>query len=196
LSNNSAGNEVQPNKGGVMKKILISVVLLAFLTTGCTGSFNLTRKVYNFHRSQSDKWADELCFLLVVLVPVYGIATFADAIVFNSVEFWTGDNPIEMTKGDTNIRIVKQGDEEMIVAYNTKTDEVIVTPKMNSGEKPTLVFERNNEMVLAKNDQGQTLYSSVKGEDGNINVYDGSGKLIKNYSAEEVESLKEKIRQN
>jgi hypothetical protein len=179
-----------------MKKILISVVLLAFITTGCTGSFNLTRKVYNFHRSQSDKWADELCFLLVVLVPVYGIATFADAIVFNSVEFWTGNNPVEMTKGDTNIRVVKQGGEEMIVAYNTKTDEVIVTPKMNTGEKPTLVFERNNQMVLAKNDQGQTLYSSVKGEDGNINVYDGSGKLIKNYSAEEVGSLKEKIRQN
>src|SRR3990167_719927 len=71
----------QPIKEGPMKRILASVILVVFVATGCTGSFNLTKKVYNFHRSQSDKWADELCFLLVVLVPVYSLATFADAIV-------------------------------------------------------------------------------------------------------------------
>src|ERR1700733_5910107 len=73
------------NIGGCMKKTIAVVLIVALFTTGCTGSFNLTRKVYNFHRSQTDKWSDELCFLLVVLIPVYSIATFADAIVFNSI---------------------------------------------------------------------------------------------------------------
>ena len=48
-----------------MKKTIAVVLIAALFTTGCTGSFNLTRKVYNFHRSQPDKWSDELCFLVV-----------------------------------------------------------------------------------------------------------------------------------
>src|SRR5580692_433125 len=101
-----------------MKRIVASIVIIAFFTTGCTGSFNLTRKVYNWHRSQSDKWADELCFLLVALIPVYSLATFADAIVFNSIEFWTGKNPVEMSANQPSNRLA--------MSYNSKTDQVKV----------------------------------------------------------------------
>jgi Domain of unknown function (DUF3332) len=67
-------------------------------TSGCFGSFNLTRKVYAFNKTVSkDKFVQELVFLGLNVVPIYGIASFVDAVVANTVEFWTGKNPIEMS---------------------------------------------------------------------------------------------------
>ena len=180
-----------------MKRTLASILLLALLTAGCTGSFNLTRKVYNFHRSQSDKWADELAFLLVALTPVYGVATFADAVVFNSIEFWTGKNPIALNDSKAiQSKLVRQGNDELLVAYDPKTDQVIVTPKLNKKEKSSFLLERTDQLVLAKNDKGQVLYSSMKNDQGDVTIYNSNGNLVKNYSADEVASLKEKFLRN
>lgn len=169
-----------------MKKIVASVMIMAFFAVGCTGSFNLTRKVYNFHRSQADKWSDELCFLLVALTPIYGFATFADAIVFNSIEFWTGKNPVAM--GPSQERMAHKGKDQVLMAYNPKTDQVRVASAGNHG----VIFQRTAMGVLAKNEQGQVLYSSVQGEKGEVAIYDGQGKLIKEYPAGQIALLKEK----
>ena len=163
-----------------MKRFVAVVVLMAFFTTGCTGSFNLTRKLYNWHRSQSDKWADELCFLLVALTPVYGLATFADAIIFNSIEFWTGKNPVEMS--------AIQPQNRLAMSYNSKTDQVQVALKNNHG----FIFERTATGVLAKNEKGQVLYSSVQSENGDVSIYNAQGKLVKNFPAGQIALLKEK----
>lgn len=67
-------------------------------TSACFGSFNLTRKVYGFNKGVSnDKFVRELVFLAFNFVPVYGAAGFIDAVVVNTVEFWTGKNPIQMS---------------------------------------------------------------------------------------------------
>ena len=51
-------------KGGVrMKKFVAMLIVAAFFAAGCTGSFGLTKKVYQFHRGQDGKWMDELVFL-------------------------------------------------------------------------------------------------------------------------------------
>lgn len=175
-----------------MKKILASAVLVVFVTTGCTGSFNLTKKVYNFHRSQSDKWSDELCFLLVALTPIYGLATLGDALIFNSIEFWTGSNPIALNS-NSNVKVVRQGNDELVIAYNKETDQIMVTPKLKNQAKTPITLERNDKMVLAKNDKGQVLFSSMKNDNGSIAVYNGSGELVKSYSADEVQALKDEF---
>jgi hypothetical protein len=30
-----------------------------------------------------------------VILPVYGLCTLGDALIFNSIEFWGGENPIQ-----------------------------------------------------------------------------------------------------
>lgn len=173
-----------------MKKVMASVLVAAFLATGCTGSFNLTRKVYNFHRSQTDKWADELCFLIVTLIPIYSLATFADAIVFNSIEFWTGNNPVTMAGQTSQTKMVKYGkDDKYLMTYHPTTDQVQVSSVTNQGE--TVIFERSEKMITAKNAKGEVLYTSVQSEKGDVSVYDASGKLIKNYPAAQLAMLKE-----
>jgi hypothetical protein len=76
-----------------MKKLVVLLMIAIFAATGCTGTFKLTRTVYKIHRDQ-EKWVDEALFQVFVIVPVYGLATFADAILFNTIEFWTGKNPL------------------------------------------------------------------------------------------------------
>ncbi|HKL21269.1 MAG TPA: DUF3332 family protein [Tichowtungia sp.] len=78
-----------------MKKALICIAALSMLLTGCTGPFTLTKKVHTWQTSFDDKWVDEAAFLGCVILPVYGLATLADGLIFNSVEFWTGENPMD-----------------------------------------------------------------------------------------------------
>jgi hypothetical protein len=69
-------------------------------TAGCFGNFALTRKVYDYNEDVSpDKWVRWLVFLVLNVVPVYGFATLFDALFANSIEFWTGENPVTADAG-------------------------------------------------------------------------------------------------
>lgn len=89
------------------KKRAIPVLLfLAFATSACFGSFALTSKLYNWNASHDDRWVRQGAFLVTgVLLPVYGIAALADAVLFNSIEFWTGENPVHTAAVDDGRRI-------------------------------------------------------------------------------------------
>lgn len=63
-------------------------------STGCFGSFSATRKLYTYNKSTGDKWVQEFVFFAFSVIQVYSIVAAGDALIFNSVEFWTGDNPI------------------------------------------------------------------------------------------------------
>lgn len=71
--------------------LMMSGVLLF---SSCIGSFRLTRNVYEWNQSVGDKFVNELVFLVFSIVPVYEVAVFIDAVVLNSIEFWSGKNPM------------------------------------------------------------------------------------------------------
>ena len=76
-----------------------SLVLL-IASSGCYGPFNLTKQVHHWNGDVGDKWVSEVVFIVLVIVPVYSFAMLGDAIIFNSIEFWGGDNPIDAPNGD------------------------------------------------------------------------------------------------
>ncbi len=77
-----------------MKKALSLATLLAF-TPACFGSFALERKLWAFNKGvSSEKFIQELVFLGLVILPVYELAAFGDALIFNTIEFWGGKNPV------------------------------------------------------------------------------------------------------
>jgi hypothetical protein len=86
-----------------------SVALLSavFLLSSCIGSFNLTRTVLDWNRSVGDKFVNELVFLALNIVPVYSVAVFVDAVVLNTIEFWTDENPMSMKAGEKQEKIVE-----------------------------------------------------------------------------------------
>jgi YD repeat-containing protein len=80
------------------KSLTLAMVLMmtgAVLFTSCIGSFRLTRSVYDWNQTVGDKFVNELVFLMFSIVPVYEVAVFIDVIVLNSIEFWSGENPMD-----------------------------------------------------------------------------------------------------
>lgn len=82
-----------------MRKIRISVaaILLAgtsLVFTSCIGSFGLTNKVLSWNRNIGSKFVNELVFLAFWILPVYEVTALADVLVINSIEFWSGSNPL------------------------------------------------------------------------------------------------------
>lgn len=73
---------------------LVLVAAVGALTAGCFGNFQLTRKVYDINKSIDEKYVRSAATWIFVIVPVYGVAALLDLIVFNVIEFWTGENPV------------------------------------------------------------------------------------------------------
>lgn len=151
-----------------MKKVVLSLAMAATLfLSSCIGSFGLTKKYYNWNNSIGNKWINEIVFFATAcLVPVYGVCVFVDGVVLNSIEFWTGSNPVSaktdvintengqyIVKSDENGYTITKGEEtvqfinengtwyvvngEELVPMFTYTDENHVC--MNLGETSTIV---------------------------------------------------------
>jgi len=79
-----------------MKKTLTAIAMVAALgTTSCVGPYNAFNSVASWNSRVSDsKFLNELVYIGLYIIPVYGIASLGDALIFNSIEFWGGENPI------------------------------------------------------------------------------------------------------
>ncbi len=82
------------------KAVLMALAMLTLLVsaTGCVGnknSFCLFRGLAKWNLTMNkEPWVNEIVFLGLNIIPVYGLFLFADVLVFNSIDFWTGDNPV------------------------------------------------------------------------------------------------------
>ena len=80
-----------------MKKSLLAASLaLTMLGTTCLGPNNAFNNLNRWNQKVTDsKWANEGIFLVLNIIPVYGLWYYGDILIFNSIEFWGGDNPIK-----------------------------------------------------------------------------------------------------
>ncbi len=80
-----------------MKKALIAGLLaLALGSTSCLGpdhAYNSVKQ-WNVGLAEDDSII-EVVFLGLLIIPVYPIALLADIVVFNTIGYWTPDNPIK-----------------------------------------------------------------------------------------------------
>lgn len=86
-----------------MKKTYLSVALVlalaaSMMTTSCIGSFSLTNKLLSWNKTVGNKFVNELVFFAFWIIPVYEVSAAADVLVFNSIEFWSGNNPVAYGK--------------------------------------------------------------------------------------------------
>lgn len=75
---------------------IATVLLLAGSLTlpSCIGSFALTNKLLGWNRQVGSKFVNELVFVAFWILPVYEVSALADVLVINSIEFWSGSNPV------------------------------------------------------------------------------------------------------
>ncbi len=169
----------------------IALLLVAVLLSGCTGSFRLTNKVYNFHRSMNDKWMDELAFVVMAYLPVYAIAILGDAVIFNSIEFWTGNNPIQAKASDDSVKIARAGDLKAVMLRGAD-DTVRVVAYRQDKEVTSFVLAKSDENVAIKDKNGDIVYYSKMGPDGSISLYDKDNSLVRTFSKDQVQLAKDR----
>ena len=128
------------------KTIKFSALLLAatIMFSSCLGSFQLTSKVFKLNNSIGSKWVNEIIFAACCILPVYEITLFADAIVLNSIEFWTGKKLLSENNGETKIVKNSQGENVEITAMENGYNLSNGTTSMQ------LVFDEESQVWSAE----------------------------------------------
>jgi len=143
-----------------MKKALFAALsAIVLFSAGCTGPFNLTRTVHRWHSDYQNKVSDEVAFLGCAIFQVYTFALIGDAVIFNSIEFWTDENPIRLsavTVGDASIAPQADG------SVRVSTAEGVVT------------LARGADGVTARDAAGRVL-ATARADDATVTVTRADG---------------------
>lgn len=169
-----------------MKKMIVCLVLCGFLISGCTGTFQLTNTVYDFHRKQT-KWVDEIIFFAFIIIPVYEVSWFVDGLILNSIEFWTGERLIAAAVDATD-RQIASSESDVLVKHNKKDNSYVIQTK--TATSPIFRIERNGKHIVITDAQHKILYRALKSADGGLLIYDDAGNCIQTVPAESFASLK------
>ena len=115
---------------------LVLVAAVGALSAGCFGKFQLTRKVYDMNQSIDEKYVRSAATWVFVIVQVYTVAALLDLIVFNVIEFWSGENPVAsapVTKvyaqgsGKTVMTLSRDGSATVAVIERYESERLIST---------------------------------------------------------------------
>ena len=180
--------------------MLAGLLAAAVLASGCYGPFNLTRRLYQWNGQVGDKWEKELVFLLLVALPVYQLTTFGDAVVFNSMEFWTGNNPVDprvkKRRAIPQTKRLARGDQEVLLTYaSTPAGADLLIEQFRRGQGVgSFRVEQRNGLTAGYDADGRLLFTAATRTGGGIVIHDGSGQQVASYSADQVEQFVESAR--
>jgi hypothetical protein len=167
----------------------LCISFLAVNVSGCFGSFALVRKVYGINESISEnkfiRWA---VFLGFSIIPVYAISGAVDALVLNSLEFWTGNNPLGGGGGGGKAaapRSIKVSDTETLKL--SRDGDVMRVEVEREGQEPQVrYFEPLEDGMVVRDEAGALLVRVQERTDGSVEVSDASGSTVTVHSREAV----------
>ena len=158
------------------KLTLVAVVLSgSLLFSSCVGSFGLFNRLSSWNQSVGNKFVNELVFLAFNIVPVYGVAYLADALVINSIEFWSGSNPmanvgdVKKVKGENGNYLVKTLENGYSITKEGETTamELVYDKELNTWN---VVAEGVSTELLQMNGDGTAQMYLPNGEAMNVTL--------------------------
>jgi Domain of unknown function (DUF3332) len=182
-------------KGKTLRnRIVAAVVMGSFLTltTACYGPFNLTRNVYHWNgnikggKEVNEKWMKEFVFFGMIIIPVYMFSALLDAFIFNSIQFWSGDNPVKATDegGDGATRIVKLGGVTVTMVESDRG--TTVTYERNGIVERRATIETNATGYHLIDETGVLLAEAEKGKDGSVTLLDRDCQVVKQWTGDQL----------
>jgi hypothetical protein len=157
-----------------MKKISLKVAVLLLagstLCSSCIGSFSLFNKYEKWQCSMTNnKFVNGIVGLILQPI-VGGICLFVDAWVLNTIEFWTGNQPLAAG----TIKNVKGSDGQMYAVKTVKNGYEITAP---NGEKTYFKHNKKNDSwSVSQNGVSRDLFKY--NEDGTIMAYMQNGETM------------------
>ena len=178
----------------LIHRTVAAIVAGSFLTvtTACYGPFNLTRNVYHWNSGikgsgeVSDKWMKEFVFFGMIVIPVYMFSALLDAFVFNSIQFWSGDNPIKGTVagGDGVTRVVRLGGITVTMVESDRG--TTVTYERNGIVERHATIERSTTGYRLIDETGALLAEAEKRQDGSVTLLDHDCKVVGRWTPDQL----------
>jgi hypothetical protein len=174
----------------------LAVLCAGFISmhaTGCFGQFKLTQKIWQFNKGVSgEKFVQWLVFLVFVIVPVYELGALIDALILNSLEFWTGNNPVSGIVGHhEDSRIVRLSPTDTLRLSRDADSGVMRLELERGGQAPVVrYFEPLENGMAVRDDAGALLLQARETLDGAVALTDASGATLTVHASEAVEAAR------
>jgi hypothetical protein len=159
----------------ISKMTAVCLLSGTLLFSSCIGSFGLHSHLVEWNKGIGNKFVNELAYLVLNIVPVYPIAYLADALVLNSIEFWSGENPmanvgdVKQVKGENGNYLVKtlENGYEITREGETAAMQLVYDQELNTWN---VVAEGTTTPVLHFNDDGTAAMYLSGGEAMNVTL--------------------------
>ena len=180
----------------ILRKAVAIAMIVSFAsaTSGCFGPFNLTRNVYHWNSEikgsgeVNDKWMKEFVFFGMIIIPVYMFSALLDAFIFNSIQFWTGDNPVKAEGQNDSIREVRIGEKRIAVSWAKNRQSAKVTYSQDGAVIMTATIIQDNRGVRLIDPDGRTLYAAERSHDGSVAFVDHECRLLDRLSLDQLQA--------
>ena len=121
------------------------------------------------------KFVNELVYLAFNIIPVYGVCYLADALVINSIEFWSGSNPmasigdVKKVKGENGDYLVETLENGYSITKEGETAsmELIYNKELNTWN---VVADGVSTELLQMNDDGTAQMTLPNGEEMTVTL--------------------------
>jgi hypothetical protein len=158
--------------------VTTAMCLGAIMLSGCFGPFRLTKKMYDWNGSFPNKWGREAMFLVLSILPVYGFSAFADAIIFNTIEFWGGESPLAVC-GKIKSRCLVEGDRQAVLTFSRTGDRLRIDLFNNHRPVNYVTIESSNDgAMIARDPRDEVIMVARTLDDGSVFVIDKKGKEV------------------
>lgn len=158
-----------------MKSLFRGVLLilaLSLTTSSCIGSFGLFKKLKSWNSEIGTKFVNELVFVAFWIVPVYEVAFLADILVLNSIEFWSGNNPVQSGK-----KIVEGKDGKYLLEWDKSGYKIT---SMQDGTIVYLDFDSDENSWSLRGHNGKEYKLMTFIDDAHVVIpsYDGERRVF------------------
>ena len=154
-------------------------------STGCFASFGATTTLWNFNNTVSgNKWVNWLVFLVLTIVPVYALFVLGDVLIFNTIEFFTGSNPLASTTRDLGYgnAVAYQRDEH--------DPSLVRLEHRRDGEIVGIYYVKKDGDNFSLLDRQRKTIAQTSENNGTVTVRDGHGNIIEQLDPEAMRTLK------
>lgn len=153
-------------------KIVVAALLLAgssLVFSSCIGSFQMTHRVLSWNKQIGNKFANELVFVCFCILPVYGVTLAIDALVMNSIEFWSGTNPMEASN-----KIIETETGKYSIDCDGKGYTIT---HLDTDTKTRLEFIEDSNSWAIEDQNGELLPFMTFIDDNHVKMLDATGEF-------------------
>lgn len=182
---------------GYFRKGIVCLALVSVMgiSTACYGPFNLTKNVYYWNSGikgsgeVSEKWMKEFVFFGMIIIPVYMFSALLDAFIFNSIQFWSGDNPVKASElgDDGQTKVVQVGD--LTMQWTATTEGATVTYERHGivERRATIISSTTGYRLI--DETGTLLAEAEKRQDGSVRLLNRDCQVVKQWTSDQLLAL-------